>query len=123
MKYTFGKYIDERHIEIMRYCKDTYQYSCFTGDGSDERWYGKNGLPVAELYDGIAGIEQVVGDKDNIIGGICLCFVMVKQLQDKHPSVPMKQPPYPVNNIHGNNRVNDIGKDIIVHDRFVLGMF
>ena len=79
MKYTSGKYIDQCHIEVMGYGKDAYKDASLYSDGSDQYRNGKNGLPVAELHDGIAGIEQVIGNQDNIIGSICLCCVVVKK--------------------------------------------
>jgi len=99
----------------MGYRQDAYQEACFAGDGGHKGLYAIYGLPVAELYNGITGVEQVIGNEDNVVGGVRLCCVMMKQLQNKYPSVLMKQPAYPINDVNGDNRVNNISKDIVVH--------
>ncbi len=100
----------------MGHCQDTHQHSGFVGDGGDQRLNVTYRLPVAELYNGIADVEQVVGDQDDIVGGIGLRRMIVKKPQNKYPSVFVKQPADPGNNVNGNGGVDDIGEDIVVHN-------
>src|SRR5690554_1298309 len=95
------------------------QYSGFCRDTAEHIRYIFYMFPVAELNNCITYIKQIVTCQQQIVCSVGNVFTVLKERQYKYPSIAVKQPADPYNNVTSNKGINRIGKDIIVHSYII----
>ncbi len=119
----FRKNVNKQYVEVMGNGQDKNQETQVVAERGDELGRCAYRLPGLQLQKGVAYVEQVIGNKQNVVNGVGPFGIAVEELQYEDAAVAVEYFTQPVDNVECRCEVNDVCKNIAVHKATVCAAY
>ena len=89
----------EGEHDLARHGTNAYQQLC----------PGDNGIPAPQHQGRITQVQQVIARQQNAVDKVGQLYILLQQVQDKQPAVPVEKQAHPDGNEISNKQIEDVG--------------